>query len=422
MTADRTLGVPITANRLPVYALMGANAVSLVGNQLSSLAIPWFVLVTTGSATKTGLVAFCTILPTVIAALLGGALVDRLGAKRMSVVADLLSGITVAVIPLLYATVGLAFWQLLVLVFLGALLDAPGDTARSALFPDLATAAGLRLERANASYQAVQRFSQLLGPPLAGILIAWIGTTNVLWLDAATFAVSAVAVAAVIPNLTVARDGASRYRDEVREGWDFLRHDRLLRALVATVALTNLLDAALSAVVMPVYVERRFGDARDLGYIRAGFGAAAFASSLLFGAIGHRLPRRGAYVGAFILAAVPLWALVPLPPLAVAIASRIVTGIGAGPLNPILSTIFQERVPPELRGRVFGATTAAVLVAAPGGVLLAGYALEAFGLRTVLAVIAAVYLLVTMSMLLAPSLRDMGPRPAPTGGGMDPTS
>jgi MFS-type transporter involved in bile tolerance (Atg22 family) len=62
--------------------------------------------------------------------------------------------------------------------------------------------------------------------------------------------------------------------------------------------------------------------------------------------------------------------------------------------------------------------TAAVLVAAPGGVLLAGYALEAFGLRPVLAVIAAVYMLVTMFMLVAPSLRDMGPRPASTGGEM----
>jgi MFS family permease len=126
------------------------------------------------------------------------------------------------------------------------------------------------------------------------------------------------------------------------------------------------------------------------------------------------LPRRGAYVGAYILAALPLWALVPLPSLTVVIASRVVTGIGAGPVNPILWTIFQERVPPELRGRVFGAITAAVLVAAPGGVLLAGYALEAFGLRPVLAVIAAAYLLVTLSMLVAPALRDMGPRQAPS--------
>ena len=69
-------------------------------------------------------------LPTVLGALLGGAPLDRLGRKRASVLADLASGASVAAIPLLYHTVGLAFWQLLVLVFLGALLDAPGNTAR----------------------------------------------------------------------------------------------------------------------------------------------------------------------------------------------------------------------------------------------------------------------------------------------------
>ena len=70
-----------------------------------------------------GLVGFFTALPTVIAAFFGGAIVDRVGHKQMSIVSDVASGVTVALIPLLYGTIGLEFWALLVLVFLSALLD-----------------------------------------------------------------------------------------------------------------------------------------------------------------------------------------------------------------------------------------------------------------------------------------------------------
>lgn len=143
--------------RFPFYSFLTANAISLIGNYLTMIAVPWFVLETTGSATKTGLVGFFTALPAVIATFFGGTLVDRLGYKKMSIISDIGSGVTVALIPLLYHTVGLEFWQLLVLVFVSALLDAPGNTARVSLLPDLAQAGEVNLERANALTQAIQR-------------------------------------------------------------------------------------------------------------------------------------------------------------------------------------------------------------------------------------------------------------------------
>src|SRR3990172_12804171 len=94
------------ANPIPLYSLFTANAVSLVGNVFSMIAIPWFVLQTTGSAAQTGVTGFFTILPVVLAGFLGGTLIDRLGYKRTSIVADLASGVTVALIPLLHFTVG----------------------------------------------------------------------------------------------------------------------------------------------------------------------------------------------------------------------------------------------------------------------------------------------------------------------------
>jgi predicted MFS family arabinose efflux permease len=108
--------------------------------------------------------------------------------SRTSIVADLAGAVTVALIPLLYYTIGLVF------------LDAPGHTARQSLVPDLARRARMRIERANAAFQGIQHTSFLLGPPLAGVLIALFTPGNVLWIDAATFVVSAALVAALVPS------------------------------------------------------------------------------------------------------------------------------------------------------------------------------------------------------------------------------
>ena len=115
---------PRALRRRPLYALFVADSISLVGNVVAQLAIPWFVLVTTGSPTYTGLAVFFNFLPVVLAGLFGGVVVDRLGFRTTSVGADLASAAAVAAIPLLHATVGIELWQLLALVFVGALLAA----------------------------------------------------------------------------------------------------------------------------------------------------------------------------------------------------------------------------------------------------------------------------------------------------------
>jgi MFS family permease len=395
--------------RLPVLALLTANAVSQTGNVLTMLAVPWFVLETTGSPVKTGLTLFATTLPMVIAGIFGGALVDRTGFKRMSVLSDLASGVTVALIPLLYHTVGLAFWQLLTLVFLGTLLDAPGETARRSLLPDLARLAGMPLERANAATQAIQRGSRLLGAPLAGLLIATAGADGALWLDALTFAASAAIVAIFVPSVHGVARSEEPYLRQIGSGIRFIWSDRLIRTLVLSVALTNALDAPL-AVAFPVYAKEVYGTATALGLMVAGGGAGALIGTTLYGAVGHRLPRRAVFIGGFIAAGLPLWLLVPAPPLWVAVLRALLTGIAAAPLNPVLDTVFQERVPVALRGRVFGTITAIAWLAMPLGVLAGGLLLDAFGVRPTIAGIATCYLVATVSLLFLRSLRQMDAR------------
>jgi hypothetical protein len=145
-------------DRGPIFALLGANGVSQVGNMMVAVAMPWFVLETTDSAAKVGLTAAAIGVGTALAAVLGWPLVDRLNFRRASVFADLASGATVAAIPLLYLAGVLAFWQLLVLVL--SSLNANGDTARYALIPGLSQRATMPIERANAADRAIARLGQ----------------------------------------------------------------------------------------------------------------------------------------------------------------------------------------------------------------------------------------------------------------------
>jgi MFS family permease len=394
--------------RRAIYLLLTANTISLVGNQLTLIAIPWFVLETTGSAVQTGLTAFFSFLPVVLAGLFGGTIVDRLGYRRMSVVADVASGVTVALIPILFGLGLLPFWMLLVLVFLSALLDAPGATARAALIPELAEAAGMPLERASSLLQIVERASRLIGAPLAGLLVAVVGAQNVLWLDAATFAISAAMVGLLVPAAhTVAPAVQQRYTADLLEGLRFLRRDRLLLVIVATVMITNFLDAAKMSVILPVYAREVYGSAVALGLMFGLSGGGAVVSALLYGMIGHNYSRRWIFVGAFIAVSLPIFVLATTPPLPVVLLAQLMSGMAAGPINPVLSTIEFERIPPNMRGRVFGTMTAGAWMAMPLGVLLGGYAVEGIGLVPTLLIVGSCYLLTTASLAFNPVLRLM---------------
>jgi MFS family permease len=387
--------------------MMAAEAVSETGNSITNLAIPWFVLATTGSAAKTGIIAFAGIAPTVLASLFGGALVDRVGNKRMSIIADLMSGITVAMVPLLYTTVGLSFWQLLVLVFLGALLDTPGGTARQSLVPDLAERAGMRLERINSASQMIFSFSRIAGPPLAGVLIALVGTSNVLWFDAISFAISAVLVGGFVTDIRQVPEQRGRFLDDVWSGVRFLLHNKLLRTLLVAAAALNFLTTPLFSVGLPVLAKETYGSASDLGLMLAGVGVGALTGALIFGMIGTRLSKRVLMILFFALLSVPQLMLVVQPPLIVAIAAMFVVGLGSGGLNPLAITLLQEKSPADMRARILGAVTAIALVASPIGVLMGGSLVGAFGATSVIAAISILSIAVTVWLAFQPALAEL---------------
>jgi MFS family permease len=399
-----------------LLALLAASFISTLGNSLTVVALPWFVLQTTGSAGQAGLVGFAQVLPGFIAGLFGGTLVDRFGYRAMSAVSDLVSGVSIVLIPLLYHTAGLAFWQLLVLVFAGAILDIPGLTARRAMMPELAATSGVPLARANAWYEAVQYIAFLLGPPVAGLLISTVGAANVLWIDAGTFAVSALLVMLAVPSMArAARARGGRVRDEILAGLRFIRNDRVLFWMAIILGASNFLTGPMFAVILPVFVKETSDRAADLGFLLTAGGIGALAGTLLYGWIGTRITRRALWIGTFLVSPIQLWMLAVAPPFWWLVPCAAIAGLAMGPINPFMVTIRHERSPAELRGRVFASYSAIAMAAQPLGMLVAGSAIERVGLHAALIVFSVSAQLLGFGLFFIPAFRHLDQPSRPIG-------
>lgn len=306
------------------------------------------------------------------------------------------------------------------LVFLGALLDAPGSTARAALLPDLVELGDVRMERASGIRSAIQQSALLVGAPVGGLLVAAFGATDALWLNAGSFLVSAALVAAFIPRPTTAAGTeeaapGGAYLAELKAGVRFVWNQRLLRALTLTVLVSNLIEAPFP-VVMAAFAKEEYGSAADLGLMYGTFGGAALAGSLLYSSIGHRLPRRRTLVCCFAALPVIYLTMATLPTLPVALVALAAVGLAAGPLNPLLFTVTAEIVPAELRGRVFGAVRGGAWAAIPLGILLGGVLVESVGVAATFLAIGVSYAAVVAYGFFNPAFRAMDRASEPDDG------
>ena len=401
--------------RLPIMALFVANTISSVGNVLTFLAIPWFVLQITRSYALMGLTAFMSASSAIISTFFGSLFVDRLGYKRASVVSDVASCLGVLLIPLCYQVFGLAFWTLLVLVFLSGLPKAPGGVARDSMVPDLAALAQMSLERTNAMIDSARRISSFIGAPLAGFLIVLLGTSNLLWCDAVSFFISALLIALTVPTFALherhkSKEQQGTYLSRLGEDLRFLGKQQVILTLVFTVMVTELLDAADSTVITPVYVKQVFGNPIVLGLLWGIFGGMAFLGTIIFGAIGHRLPRQLTFGLCFMLVGLRFWSMAFYLPLWMLIGVFALAGLAVGPLNPLILTAQQRLIPAEMRARILSIVSAGYMAGTPLGGLLGGGLITWLGLTSSLFVIAVGYLLATSSLLVNPKLRSLDRR------------
>jgi MFS family permease len=399
-----------TKQSTPLIALLASYGTVHSSVLLFMVALPWFVLETTGSAARTGLATAVHGIPMVFVGIFGGVIVDRLGFRRTAIISDLMSAIAFGLIPVLYLTVGITFWQLLVLVFIGAIFDTPGFTSRLSMMPDVAQRAGVRLERANSISQTLSQGSILLAPALGGILIGIIGAAPVLLVTTGLLLISVMAVLMFVPSESsraqTSVDARQQYLGELKRGVAFFLNSKIILALMISVTMIQFLRANLN-VIMPVYAHDYLGSAADFGFMFAALGGGGLISSILYGIWGHRLPRRPVVlVGVssqmltfFLLAAtLPFWAI---------LTGLVIVGFLSGPMIPLIFTFLQERTPAVLRGRVFGLYDAGIFAAMIPGRLLAGYLIEWTSLVQTLLLIAGAYFLALIVIFANPHLHRL---------------
>lgn len=416
-----------TGARGPVRPLLGlllAMAVSNAGTRVSAVAFPWFVLATTGSATKTGLVALFELAPYVLVKALSGPWIDRVGGRSISWSADLVSAAAAATIPVLYAVDRLTLPVFLILVAVVGAARGPGDLAKEIMVPDAAERAHVPLVRATGLSSTVERLASTAGPALGGVLIAVAGPVAGVAVNAACFVLGSVVVAFALPrgmgrphtrtddgDAEVADEPGDGYLHQLAEGASFLRRDPLLVAIVVMVGITNLLDVAYIGVLLPVWARDSGGGAATVGLLLTVSSAGAVVGSLLASALAHRMPRRLVFFGGFLVAGAPRFLVLLLDvPGPVVVAVLAVGGVGAGFLNPILGAILFERVPRRLYGRVGALSDSVAWAGMPLGGLLAGVAVTAVGLSPVLLVFGLTYFLTTSLTGLRPEWREMDAR------------
>lgn len=399
--------------RLALYALLAANTLSFMAEAIAMVAIPWFVFDLTGSYAAMGIVGFATVMPRVVATFLGGQVVDRVGFRTASIASDLLSGLSVCGIPLLFTAGHLSFPILIALVIAGAFFDGPGATAKDAMVPDLAAAAGVTLDRVNAFFQGARRLSLFIGPVAAGFLVVGVGAGNVLWVNGVVFGLSALVTLAFISPVGAPsqEEHPASFWANTLVGFRFIRQHRLMLWLVSIVCLMNFLDAPLATVQLPALVREHYDSAGQLGILIGADGGGAVLGTIVFSALAPRLRRRRTFIACFGVAGMMYLVVAAAPPYPVAVAAMFVVGLAGGPLNPMLMSIRQERVPLSHRARVGGTLTAMAFVAIPLGQLVGGYGVEWLGPRPVIALVAVLYLTVVASFLVNPVLHEMDEQP-----------
>jgi predicted MFS family arabinose efflux permease len=397
-----------------LVALLAAEVVSTTGSQMTWLALPWFVLVTTGSATKTSFVLAAELGGLALLGLPGGRVLGRLGARRTMILCDAARAPVMLVIPVLHWRGGLSFPVLLAVAFALGSLSAPYFSAQKVIVPELLGEEEQQVSEANALFQAATRTTMLAGPVLAGFLIGLIGATSVLLVDAGSYVVSVLLVATFVPRCPpVEQEPEHR---QIRAGLRFLSRDPLLRVWWPAFALG---DAAWTAffVTVPVIVLARFGhDPKIAGWLFASFGVGAvIGNALSFRFLTRRFDGLTIFSAFIAVQVLPLWLLWLSLPAAGMAAVLVVSGIGNGLVNPSLHSISTLRIPAPMRPTVM--TTVMVLWALvnPLGLFIAGPILDAFGTTPVLIGYAAVQT-VTMGAATLVALRErvrQRPEPAP---------
>ena len=421
---------------VPFY--LASYGTSLLGNSITAIALPLLVLFTTGSPLGAGVVAMAAAVPAAVAGLLMGSLADRFDRRAVAILADVISALALLVLPIVHLTVGLELGWFIAAAVLNSFGDVPGITAREAMLPAIARSARVGASRLIGVRESMSGVALLIGPAVAGILVAALQPVTVLWFTAGLAALAAL-LTLVIPRSATARvaevatadDGARTAGGEVPgvadaqpagtpadsvgapaptsifAGLGVILRAPLLRGLVLLQLVLAVVLAATQGMVVPVHFAFR-GEPGLVGFVLSALAAGLLVGGGCFAALGHRIPHRRWFLAGLVLVATGVVLIAVLGPTWSVFLGAAVIGLGGGCLNAVTGLAFVENVLDSQRGRVLGAQNALMTLVPAGGIGLASVLIELGGLPLATAVLAGLWILAALAALLSPRLRRLG--------------
>ena len=405
------------SRRGPVFLILFAALMAGAGNGISIVAFPWLVLQRTGSALDASLVAMAGTLPLLASTLIAGAAVDYIGRRRVSMISDALSALSVAAVPVLALTFGVQAVNVAVLAglaALGAAFDPAGMTARESMLPEAATRAGWTLDHANSVYEAVFNLAYIVGPGIGGLLIATLGGINTMWVTAAAFGLSIVAIAVLRLEGAGKPDRAALPEGVwagIVEGLSFVWNMPVLRTLAFVDLAATGLYMPMESVLFPKYFTDR-NEPAQLGWVLMSLSIGGLVGALGYAVLSKYMSRRVTMLIAVLTLGVAMTIIAFLPPLPVILVLCAVVGLVYGPIAPIYNYVMQTRAPQRLRGRVVGVMGSLAYAAGPLGLILAGPLADATGLHVTFLALSLPMLLLGVIAIWLPALRDLDRAPS----------
>ncbi len=386
MSEDGSVSIPSRGWRLiqtrDFGLLWWGQTTSQIGEGLNKVALLWFVYELTGSVMKMTMVGLLQTIPPLLFGPLIGVYLDRLPKKAVMIWVDLLRAVLTVLIPALYAMDMLSIEGLDGLIFLTSVVSTVFGPALVSAVPLLVRPS--ELMSANALIQGTNNIGMLLGPAISGVMIALINAENVLFVNSATFLLSALCLMPIrfsIPHVA-ARDASSSVWDELKVGFRFVFGQQPM--VLTLVIISSLYNLGVSAFVfiLPVYAKEflQVGPVQ-LGWLWSALGVGMLAAStwLAWKKQSDMQGRLRIVVSGMTIGGLAICSLSLLETPLVAAAIVIIVGGSTAVLNPIVWAVLQEVTPEHLIGRVLTTFSVGSMASAMAGMTGFGWVADAIG-------------------------------------------
>lgn len=386
--------------RIRPSSLLGMSALfGSAGNSAVHVAIPWLVLETTGSSSQAGIVLGVSGISVIFTAPAIGGLIAVLGARPVSVWADIVSAISVLMFPIFGNLYGLNLAALLIIAISGAMFDPAGATARKTMIQPVAEREGLSLTKFNGSYEAAATIGTVIGPTVAALAIGVVGVNATFYIIAIVF-VCASAFASLIPVITTRSERSRAFSirnvvTETRLGVRTLWSDKPLLSLVGLFTLLTAIYMPVESIVLSRYFQD-LNEPQTLGYVLSAMSIGIVIGALQFHRAVRAISPATLVVISMSLIGVSVCTMALLPDALIFIGLGLALGLAFGPVSPLSNYLVQRRVPQHLHGPVFGTQFSITHLAQPVGTLSLGLIVQSVSIAALLFVIGVLFISVTL--------------------------